>query len=285
MGVVYLAYDIQRDMEVAIKLCTYPQLSPLHIKREFRVAASLRHPNLVEFYELIYHKHQAYFTMEYVEGCSLRRYVSLDEDRGEPSRIGITGASAMRVTRTASSPSTRTLPPEATSRPYDALAQAQHQAQQQADAAEAPPPKVDFDRVRDVLGQLAAGLARLHAGGVVHRDVKPSNALVTREGVVKLLDFGLARDSEHLEPIDGDGHLVGTAAYLAPEYIEHLLVSPALDLYALGVVGYELCTGSPPFGGTLYSIARMRRRVARSEERRVGKECRRLCRSRWSPYH
>lgn len=263
MGVVYLAYDIQRDMEVAIKLCTYPQLSPLHIKREFRVAASLRHPNLVEFYELIYHKHQAYFTMEYVEGTSLRRYVSLEEDGGEPSRIGMSASgSALRITRTANSPSTRTLPPEAASRPFDALTAAQQQQQQQAEAAQAPPPKVDFDRVRDVLGQLASGLARLHAGGVVHRDVKPSNALVTRDGTVKLLDFGLARDSDHLEPIDGDGHLVGTAAYLAPEYIEHLAVSPALDLYALGVVGYELCTGSPPFGGTLYSIARMRRRVA-----------------------
>ena len=205
--------------------------------------------------------------------------MSLDEDRGEPSRAGLEpGASAFRVTRTANSPSTRTIPPmappsavEGASRPLDvygatmlAASAASSTMASQGPPVEAttPPPKVDFDRVRDVLGQLAAGLARLHAGNVVHRDVKPSNALVTRDGTVKLLDFGLARDSERLEPIDGDGHLVGTAAYLAPEYIEHLAVSPALDLYALGVVGYELCTGNPPFGGTLYSIARMRRRVA-----------------------
>lgn len=266
MGVVYLAYDLHRDMEVAIKLCTYPQLSPLHIKREFRVAASLRHPNLVEFYELIYHKHQAYFTMEYVDGVSLRRYVSLDDDHGEPSKLE-PGASAFRVTRTATSPSTRTLPPDSLSKQFENLAAASASAGStaiigNAEAPVAPPPHVDFDRVRMVLGQLAAGLARLHAGGVVHRDVKPSNAMVTRDGTVKLLDFGLARDTDHLEPIDGDGHLVGTAAYLAPEYIEHLAVSPALDLYALGVVGYELCTGHPPFGGTLYSIARTRKRVA-----------------------
>jgi eukaryotic-like serine/threonine-protein kinase len=254
MGVVYLAYDVHRDMEVAIKLCTYPQLSPLHIKREFRVAASLRHPNLVEFYDLIYHKQQAYFTMEYVEGCSLRRYVSAHDEYRE----GITGI-ARRPT-TASAPSTRTLPPApASSRRLDAFALDGGKGAEEPSAPE--PPQVDFDRVRNVLGQLAAGLARLHAGGVVHRDVKPSNALVTRDGVVKLLDFGLARDAEHLEPIDGDGHLVGTAAYLAPEYIQRMRVSPALDLYALGVVGYELCTGSPPFGGTLYSIARMRRPV------------------------
>ncbi|MEZ4360307.1 MAG: protein kinase [Kofleriaceae bacterium] len=250
MGVVYLAYDVHRDMEVAIKLCTYPQLSPLYIKREFRVAASLRHPNLVEFYELAYHKHQAYFTMEYVEGCSLRRYVSVNDEYQE----GITGVASRPST--ASIPSTRTLPPGAeASRAADAAGEPGKAA---GDAA-GPPPAVDFARVRNVLGQLAAGLACLHAGGVVHRDVKPSNALVTRDGVVKLLDFGLARGTEGLELIDDEGRLVGTAAYLAPEYVESMRVSPALDLYALGVVGYELCTGSPPFGGTLYSLARMRR--------------------------
>ncbi|MBK7537388.1 MAG: protein kinase [Myxococcales bacterium] len=252
MGVVYLAYDRERDMEVAIKLCTYPQMSPLHIKREFRVAASLRHPNLVEFYDLIYHKHLAYFTMEYVDGISLRKHVSADpRDHSAAS-----SASQAEGSGTASIASTKTLPPaflEGSAAPPEGAAEA---------SAPQPPPVVDFDRVRDVLGQLASGLACLHAGGVVHRDVKPSNVLVTRDGVVKLLDFGLARVTEALEPIDGDGHLVGTAAYLAPEYIEHLQVSPALDLYALGVVGYELCTGSPPFGGTLYSIARQQRRLA-----------------------
>lgn len=252
MGVVYLAYDTERDMEVAIKLCTYPQMSPLHIKREFRVAASLRHRNLVEFYELIYHKHLAYFTMEYVDGCSLRKYVSADpRDHQEADGPGRTERG-----NTSSVASTKTLPP--------ILADGAHgpHGPHAGDSAPAAPPLVDFDRVRDVLGQLAFGLACLHAGGVVHRDVKPSNVLVTRDGAVKLLDFGLARATEALEPIDGDGHLVGTAAYLAPEYIEHLQVSPALDLYALGVVGYELCTGSPPFGGTLYSIARQQQRVA-----------------------
>lgn len=247
MGVVYLAHDQQRDMEVAIKLCTYPQLSPLHIKREFRVAAALRHPNLVEFYELACHKHSAYFTMEYIDGCPLRLYVS-------PSAAPRREDSDARSYITASAASTKTLPQTAPPPPRSVP---------DGRGAEAviPSPEVDFDRVRSVIGQLAAGLACLHAGGVVHRDVKPSNALVTDDGTVKLLDFGLARDTDRLDPIDGEDHLVGTAAYLAPEYVEHLRVSSAIDLYALGVVGYELCTGSPPFGGTLYSIARMQRGI------------------------
>lgn len=250
MGVVYLAYDQQQDMEVAIKLCTYPQMAPWHIKREFRVPASLRHRNLIEFYELFYQKRLAYFSMEYVDGISLRKYVSADErDRASPA----TGDARHATERssTSSGSSTRTLQPH--------LVESGVAEESRPGGPPAPPPLVDFDKVRDVLGQLASGLACLHANGVVHRDVKPSNVLVTRDGVVKLLDFGLARATEALDPIDPEGHLVGTAAYLAPEYIANLQVGPALDLYALGVVGYELCTGSPPFGGTLYSIAKQQK--------------------------
>lgn len=254
MGVVYLAYDQKQDMEVAIKLCTYPQMAPWHIKREFRVAASLRHRNLIEFYELFYQKRLAYFSMEYVDGISLRSHVSADErDRATASSATEDARPATERGNTSSGSSTRTL------RPHLVEAGPAEEPRPGEPRLPTPPPNVDFDKVRDVLGQLASGLACLHAGGVVHRDVKPSNVLVTRDGVVKLLDFGLARTTEALDPIDPEGHLVGTAAYLAPEYIDHLQVGPALDLYALGVVGYELCTGSPPFGGTLYTIAKQQK--------------------------
>ena len=76
MGVVYLGRDLRRDMDVAIKLCgrTDPH-SVLWLKREFRVVASLRHPNLVELYELVAHEGTCYFTMEYVVGVDPRRWV------------------------------------------------------------------------------------------------------------------------------------------------------------------------------------------------------------------
>jgi len=94
-----------------------------------------------------------------------------------------------------------------------------------------------------VLAQLAEGLAFLHARGVIHRDVKPSNAIVT-DGAVKLLDFGLALEQRRVEQeLSRETRVVGTAAYLAPEYVERLIVSPAMDVdEALGRVRLD---GSP----------------------------------------
>src|SRR5678815_1055717 len=77
MGVVSLGRDLRRDMDVAIKLCGRPHADAmLWLKREFRVVASLRHPNLVELFELVAHERSCYFTMEYVIGVDPRRYVA-----------------------------------------------------------------------------------------------------------------------------------------------------------------------------------------------------------------
>ncbi len=104
------------------------------------------------------------------------------------------------------------------------------------------------DRVRTILGQCALALAAAHEAGVVHRDVKPANILVTPEGQVKLTDFGIARAT------DGSGHtrtgeVMGTPQYLAPEQALGRPVTGATDLYALGVVGFEMLTGTRPFDG------------------------------------
>ncbi len=104
------------------------------------------------------------------------------------------------------------------------------------------------DRVVHLIGQAAAALDAAHRSGVVHRDVKPGNLLVRPDGVVKVTDFGIAR------ALDGtsstNGLVVGTAFYLSPEQAAGRTVTPASDVYALGVVTFECLTGVRPFGGT-----------------------------------
>ncbi len=103
-------------------------------------------------------------------------------------------------------------------------------------------------RLRKVLPQLARGLIRLHRGGKVHCDIKPSNILVTAEGRVVLVDFGLAVESESAEH-SRQANLAGTAAYMAPEQSVGERPTPAADWYAVGVVLYEALTGRLPFRG------------------------------------
>jgi formylglycine-generating enzyme required for sulfatase activity len=110
-------------------------------------------------------------------------------------------------------------------------------------------------RLAEVLRALADGLAAAHRLGVLHRDVKPANAMVTDDGGVKLLDFGVAAVERH-EPgalVDGDatgtGARVGTPRYLAPECWRGGAASARSDVWSLGVAAYELAAGHPPFRG------------------------------------
>jgi hypothetical protein len=107
-----------------------------------------------------------------------------------------------------------------------------------------PRPVVDEARARAAFGQLARGLHALHEAGKVHRDVKPSNVLVTAEGRVVVLDFGLV---ENAAQVERDFLVVGTARYMAPEQAAGEAVGPAADWYSVGVMLYLVLTGSFPF--------------------------------------
>ncbi|HEX6263249.1 MAG TPA: Stk1 family PASTA domain-containing Ser/Thr kinase [Actinomycetota bacterium] len=101
----------------------------------------------------------------------------------------------------------------------------------------------------EVLSQVLAALGHAHEHGIVHRDVKPENILITRQGVVKVADFGLARALAESRVTHAPGTVTGTVQYLAPEQIQGEPADPRTDLYAAGVVLYELLVGRVPFTG------------------------------------
>jgi beta-lactam-binding protein with PASTA domain/tRNA A-37 threonylcarbamoyl transferase component Bud32 len=92
-------------------------------------------------------------------------------------------------------------------------------------------------------------LAAAHAAGIVHRDIKPENVLLADDGRIKVTDFGLARAVETSNLTQTTGLLIGTVAYLAPEQVEHGTADARTDVYATGVLLWELLTGSVPYGG------------------------------------
>ena len=108
--------------------------------------------------------------------------------------------------------------------------------------------KLPEAKVLDIMAQTSRALGAAHARGLVHRDIKPGNLLITPDGRVKITDFGIARVGDQV-PLTKTGQVMGTVQYLAPEQATGKPSTPSTDLYSLGVVAYEALSGKRPFTG------------------------------------
>ncbi len=216
MGVVYEAYDQQRGELIALK--TMRRVDPLALvrfKHEFRALCDISHPNLVNLYELVAVEDRWFFTMELVEGTD---FVSFVRGRPENESLGMS-------------------------------------PDQRPDVAPEARPLFDEVRLRDALRQLAEGIDSLHQSAKLHRDIKPTNVLVSNEGRVVLLDFGLTADLESTGMHQSAGsQIVGTLAHMSPEQAAGSSITTASDWYSVGVMLFEAMTGRLPFVGSATEI-------------------------------
>lgn len=221
MGIVYGAWDQRHNRRVALKMLYGTEGESIaRLKSEFRALANLVHPNLVLLDELYSIEGQWFFTMEWIDGVGLSDYV-----RGYP------GLNAF--------PSTCSAGPGTAGNMMSAI--------------DEPPlcHSSQLDQLRRLFAQLSEGLLAVHAAGKLHRDVKPSNVLVTADERLVLVDYGLVSDVT--DPTAGLGlrDVAGTWAYMSPEQMIGQRLTPASDWYSVGVMLYEALAGRRPFDGAL----------------------------------
>jgi Tol biopolymer transport system component len=237
MGEVYRARDTRLDRVVAIKIISGGDAASPAMRerfdREARAIALLSHPNICTLHDIGHHEGTAFLVMEYLEGETLAERLS----RQKPRSSAGSHAGPPPAPRTPRPPT-----------PGDAG---------RGPASRAPLP---LDETLRIATQLADALTTAHRAGIVHRDLKPGNVMLTRTGV-KVLDFGLAKLKPSGDvgvnaastmtdlPLTGDGMLVGTIPYMAPEQLEGRGIDHRTDIFAFGGIVYEMATGHRAFGG------------------------------------
>lgn len=242
MGVVYLARDEAADRRVALK-AVHPSLvrseaAKDRFRHEVMMIAKLEHDSICPVYDVGEDDDQPYFTMRYVDGVPLSRLLRsgflatprpTEKESADPSTFHISPSSPSPLPDRAARPSGDTT----NSIPFTVR-------------AEGP-------QVREIIGimaKVARALDFAHVRGVVHRDVKPSNIIVTADLKPYLMDFGLAKAIDD-DSMSDSGSLVGTVDYMSPEQISggRVRIDGRSDIFSLGVTLYELLTGQRPFRG------------------------------------
>ena len=234
-GEVYEAFDHERSSAVALKVLRRSDPAALfRFKREFRTLADLAHTNLVNLHELISDHDHWLLCMELVRGSNFFDHIYV---RAEGAPTPLTPASSPPGDLTTVPPSALFDSPRGGSGARLPVSGRPHE-----------------QRLRASLAQLADGISFLHRHRILHCDIKPSNVLVTLEGRVVLLDFGLAtglaRDAEGLSNTE----FAGTPEYVSPEQAAGAELTEASDWYSVGVMLYLALTGRLPFTGSLASV-------------------------------
>jgi serine/threonine protein kinase/predicted esterase len=234
MGVVYLAMDERLGRRVALK-ASGPRISTsararARFDREVRAAAQLEHPHIVPIFDVGEEQGTPYYTMQYVEGATLAAIIRALKAEGRP----FADLTARDVRRAIEASRPGVFPDAARS----------ESSRSEGDARD----KTYVETVCRIVLDVADALAHAHDHGVIHRDVKPSNILIDREGRAQLFDLGLAHlDDEPALTLSGD--FAGTPQYVSPEQIagKTANIDRRTDVYSLGVTFYELLTLRAPF--------------------------------------
>lgn len=246
MGVVYRARDSRLGREVAIKVLPASFSSdPERLKRfeqEARAASALNHTNILTVFDIGSHEGSPYLVMELLEGETLRERLTNSATRKSKSR-----------------------PPSHPTPPTSASVSAEHwsaHASGSGDSSGSSQAGVTLParKITDYGVQIANGLAAAHEKGIVHRDLKPENIFLTRDGHIKILDFGLAK----LTGPDGSGQaegetvslatdpnvVMGTVGYMSPEQVRAQPTDHRSDIFSFGAILYEMLTGKRAFQRT-----------------------------------
>ncbi len=142
-----------------------------------------------------------------------------------------------------------------------------------ADKLEDPEKPLPVPEIVNYISQMCCGVQAIHDSGIVHRDLKPENILLTKDSIVKIADFGIARTG-HGPRLTEHGGVVGTIDYVSPEYMLNSQVDWRSDIYAIGILGYEMITGESPFrGDSVYATMTKRLKSDAKPPSQLRREC------------
>jgi serine/threonine protein kinase len=247
LGAVYRAVDARSDATVALKMLP-PGTDPSatrRLHREFDALRNLHHPNIVRVVDLGEHEGIPWLEMEFVDGMVLREWLSVvTEPQPLEPEPEVAASEGVDLDVLFEEPDSGALLAVARARRLkletgiEAMLTSDEQVEQNHPER--------LIALCEALAQVCEGLSFIHGRGLLHRDVKPSNILVTPARKAVLVDFGLAKRFSD-DPITDHGRVVGTYRYMSPEQARGEPLDRRSDLYSLGATLYELLAGRPPF--------------------------------------